>query len=163
MLLLAATGFLYLCEQFHWFGFYERKGWTVLLALAGVGVFSLLMLIWLLLALFFRWQFQFSIRLLLVLAVAVALTFGWLKVEMKEAKTQEEAVSALMKAGCTVWYDCDHQKFVQFWMSPVRVPTNPSRVAMADAAIRQGLLPLCRPGRLYARTRFTTAGCFLGC
>ena len=80
------------------------------------------MLIWLLLALFFRWRFQFSIRLLLVLAVAVALPFGWLSVEMRKANEQEEAVNYVMKAGCSVWYDCDDQKFEQFWMAPVCVP-----------------------------------------
>ncbi len=125
MLLLAATGFLYLCEQFHWFGFYERKGWTVLLAIAAMGIFFLLIFLWLLLALFFRWRFQFSIRLLLVLVVAVALPFSWLAIEIQQAREQEKTVDALMKSGCTVWYDCDGQQFRPFWLVSIRSPTTP--------------------------------------
>ena len=64
---LAVTGLLFLSEKWRWFGFNEHKGWTVLIAVAGVGVVLLAMLLWLLVALVFRWRFQFSIRTLLVL------------------------------------------------------------------------------------------------
>ena len=56
------TGVLFLSERFQWFGFNSHKGWTVLIAVAGVGVVLAFMLLWWLAALVFRWQFQFSIR-----------------------------------------------------------------------------------------------------
>ena len=94
-LLLAVEGFLWLSERFHWFAFNEHKGWTVLIAVASVGVFLLLMLLWFLAALVFRWRFQFSILSLFVLTVAVALPFSWLATEMKAAREQREAVGKL--------------------------------------------------------------------
>ena len=82
-LLLAVEGFLLLSEHFRWFGFNQHKGWTVLIAVASVGVFLLLMFFWFLAALVFRWRFQFSILSLLVLVVVVAMPFSWLATEMK--------------------------------------------------------------------------------
>ncbi len=41
--LLAVEGFLWLSERFRWFAFNQHKGWTVLIAVASVGVFLLLM------------------------------------------------------------------------------------------------------------------------
>src|SRR5271166_1095635 len=78
VLLLATTGFLYLCERLQWFGFYAHRGVAVLIAVVTVGVVLNLMQLWWLLALVFRWRFQFSIRTLLALVVAVALPFSWL-------------------------------------------------------------------------------------
>ena len=60
-----------------------HKGWTVLIAMAAVGLTMLLMLLWLLAALLFRWRFQYSLRSLLLLVVAVAIPCSWLAVEMK--------------------------------------------------------------------------------
>ena len=87
-LLLAVEGFLVLSERFQWFAFNQHKGWTVLIAVASVGVFLLLMLLWFLAALVFRWRFQFSILSLFVLTVAVALPCSWLATEMKAAREQ---------------------------------------------------------------------------
>ena len=67
---LAVTGLLFVSERGRWFPFNEHKGWTVLLAVAAVGVVLVVMLLWLLVALIFRWRFQFGIRTLLVLVVA---------------------------------------------------------------------------------------------
>jgi beta-lactamase regulating signal transducer with metallopeptidase domain len=53
--LLAVEGFLLLSERFHWFAFNQHKGYTVLIALASVGVAMLLMLAWFGVALLFRW------------------------------------------------------------------------------------------------------------
>ena len=44
--MLAAEGFLLLSERFRWFAFNQHKGWTVLVALATVGLTLLLMLLW---------------------------------------------------------------------------------------------------------------------
>ena len=103
--LLPVEGVLWLSERFQWFGFNQHKGWTVLIAVASVGVFLLLMLLWFLAALVFRLQFQYSIRSLLVLTVAVALPFSWLAVELKQARGQAAAVEAIVKLHGRVWYD----------------------------------------------------------
>ena len=71
--LLGVEGLLWLSERYTWFWFNEKKGWTVLIGVASVGVVLLAMLLWLLVALVFRLRFQFSIRTLLVLALAAAL------------------------------------------------------------------------------------------
>ena len=104
-LLLAVEGFLLLSEHLRWFGFNQHKGYTVLIAVASVGVFLLLMFFWFLAALVLRWRFQFSILSLLVLVVAVALPFSWLATEMKAARKQREAVAAIVKVGGGVSYD----------------------------------------------------------
>jgi hypothetical protein len=57
---LVVEGLLWLSESNRWFWFNEKKGWTVLIALASVGITFVLMLLWLCVALLFRWQFQFS-------------------------------------------------------------------------------------------------------
>ena len=84
--LLVVEGLLWLSERYRWFWFNEKKGWTVLIAVAVVGVAMLVMLVWFVVSLVFRWRFQFSIRSLLVLTVAVALPCSWLAVEMKAAE-----------------------------------------------------------------------------
>ena len=83
--LLVVEGLLWLSERFQWFWFNEQKGWTVLIAVAVVGVacWSCCLVRR---GLVFRWRFQFSIRSLLVLVVAVAVPCSWLAVEMKRAR-----------------------------------------------------------------------------
>ena len=103
--LLAVEGILWLSARFQWFALNQHKGWTVVAAIATVGVFVALMLVWFVLALVLGWRFQFSIASLLVLAVAVALPFSWLGTEMKGARTQREAVAAILEAGGDVVYD----------------------------------------------------------
>jgi hypothetical protein len=97
--LLAVEGFLLLSERFCWFAFNEKKGWTVLTALASIGVVALLMLLWFAAGLLFRWRFQFSMRSLMVMVVAVAVPCSWLAVEMREAQKQRMAVEAVKKGG----------------------------------------------------------------
>jgi hypothetical protein len=110
IILLAVEVALLLSERFQWFAFNEKKGWTVLIAVAAVGLFLLLMLLWFIVSLIFRWHFQFSIRSLLVLAIAVAVPSSWLAVEMKWAKEQKESVEVLGKLGCVLWYDCQWKR-----------------------------------------------------
>ncbi len=58
---LAVTGLLFLSERWQWFPFNAHKGWTVLIAVAGVGVvlavMLAVMLLWWLVALVFRGRF----------------------------------------------------------------------------------------------------------
>jgi hypothetical protein len=97
--LLAAEGLLWLSERFQWFAFNEKKGWTVLIAVASVGVAFLVMLLCFVVSLLFRWRFQFGIRSLLILTVVVALPCSWLAVTMRQAKRQREAVVGIESAG----------------------------------------------------------------
>ncbi len=105
--LLAATGVLFLSERFRWFAFNQHKGWTVLIAVASVGVTLGLMVLWLVIALIFRLPFQFSIRSLLVLVVAVALPCSWLAAEMKKASEQQVAVDEIRRLGGRIEYGRD--------------------------------------------------------
>ena len=98
---LAVTGLLFLSEKGRWFPFNVHKGWTVLMAVAGVGVVLFVMLLWWLVAVVLRWRFQFGIHALLVLAVAVALPFSWLAVEMRRAKLQRKLVEAILTIHAT--------------------------------------------------------------
>ena len=100
--LLVVEGLLWLSERYRWFWFNEKKGWTVLIAVTGVGVVLASMLLWWLVALVLRWRFQFGIRTLLVLVVAVALPCSWLGVEIGQAKREREAAASLEKLGGSV-------------------------------------------------------------
>jgi len=102
---LAVTAILFFFERWRWFAFNEHKGWTVLLAVAGIGVILLSMLSWFLVALTFRRRFQFGIRTLLVLTVAVALPFSWLAVERKKASEQRDELVQIRNSGGDVYYD----------------------------------------------------------
>jgi len=109
-LLLIVECFLWFSERFHWFPFNAHKGWTVLMAMATVAVFLLLMLLWLAVALMFRLRFQFSIRTLLVLTVAVASPCSWFAFEVKKAKEQKEALTAIVAGGGVCAYDWERDE-----------------------------------------------------
>jgi hypothetical protein len=105
IVLLVVEGILLLSEPFQWFPFNEKKGYTVLIAIAVVGITVVLMLIWWAAALCLHWRFQFSLRSLTVLTVAVAIPFSWLAVGMKKAREQRVAVVEIEKRGGSVRYD----------------------------------------------------------
>ena len=107
--LLAVEGLLWLSERFRWFAVNQHKGWTVLIAIATIGVTLLFMSLWFAVAHLFRWRFQFSIRSLLVLTVAVAVPCSWLSWEMKKAREQKKVVDEIVSAGGSLGYDwqCD--------------------------------------------------------
>ena len=103
--LLVVECLLWVSERFQWFGFNTHKGWTVLIAVASMGVAFLVTLLWFIVSLFFRWRFQFSIRSLLVLVVVVALPCSWFAVEMRAATRQKDVVMAIQRAGGAVFYE----------------------------------------------------------
>jgi hypothetical protein len=114
VVLLAVEGFLWLSGRFQWFAFNHHKGWTVLIAVASVGVFFLLMLLWFLVALIFKWRFQYSLLSLLVTPLAVVIAFGWLAAEMRAARKQGDAVAEIKKLGGRVYDDYPwHQIYAQ--------------------------------------------------
>jgi hypothetical protein len=93
--LVALEGCLLLSARFSWFAFNEHKGWTVLIAVAVVGITFMALLLWFLVSLVFRLRFQFSIQSLLVSVLAVALPCSWLGTHLREAESQNEAVQAI--------------------------------------------------------------------
>jgi len=105
--LLAVEVFLLLSEWFQWFAFNEKKGWTVLIAVAAVCLVVVVMLLWLVVSLLSRLRFQFSLRSLVVLVVAVAVPLGWFGVKLREAERQRRAVEAIREMGGYVVYHDD--------------------------------------------------------
>jgi len=102
--LLAVEGFLFLSEQFQWFAFNEKKGWTVLIAVAAVCLVVVVMLLWFTVSLLLQLRFQFSVRSLMVTVVAAAIPCCWLAVKMRQAEKQRKAVEAIRQAGGSVCY-----------------------------------------------------------
>ena len=72
----------------------HHQGFTVLIAVGGVGVVTALMLLRYIMALGLKWRFQFSVRSLFVLVTALTVPFIWLAAEMKEARRQDAAGEA---------------------------------------------------------------------
>ena len=122
--LFAVEGFLFLSEQFQWFAFNEKKGWTVLIAVAAVCLVVVVMLLWLVVSLLFRCRFQFSLRSLVVLVVAVAIPCCWLPMKMREAERQRTAVEAILKAGGG--YYCDFEFDESGMLTGKKEPEGPS-------------------------------------
>jgi hypothetical protein len=107
--LLVVEGCLLLAEWLDWF----PKGYAVLSGLASVVAATLLMFLWCAVALLFRRRFQFGIRSLLVFTLVCSLVCSWLAVKMKQARTQKEAVAAILKQSGRVRYDCESNAFGQ--------------------------------------------------
>ncbi len=103
-LLAAVEGVLLLSERYRWFPFNERKGYTVLIAVAVVCAALLLMMLWFAGSLVLRRRFQFCLSSLFVLVVVVALPCNSLAVKMQEAREQREKVESWRKSGFLVKY-----------------------------------------------------------
>ncbi len=106
--LLPIIGLLFLSERFCWFAFNEHKNWTVLIAVAVVGVALLLMFLWFGVSLVSRLRFQFSTRSMLVFVAVVAVVCSWFAVKMQQARRQREVVVAVEKDGGYVAYDYEY-------------------------------------------------------
>jgi hypothetical protein len=103
--LLAVQMLLFLSQQFRWFAFNEKKGWTVLIALAVLGLAFAVLLGWWVASLVFRWRFQFSLRSFLLLVLAIAVPLAWVAAEVRRSQQQREVMAALQAAGATVRLD----------------------------------------------------------
>ncbi len=103
--LLVLICVLWLSERFQWFGLNQHKGWTVLIAVAAVGVAALVMPLWWVASLMFRWRFQLGIRSLLTFCLACSTAVSWLAVEGRQARRQAEVVEWIQKYGGWGHYD----------------------------------------------------------
>ena len=108
--LLAVEGFLLLSERFDWFPSNEKKGWTVLIAVASVVLVMLLLVVWFVASLILRWRFQFGVRSLFVLALAVAISCSWLVIQWQQAKEQKAAVEGIEESGGWARVEYDYQR-----------------------------------------------------
>jgi len=113
--LLAVEGFLLLSKWFQWFAFNEKKGYTVLIAVAAVCLVVVVMVVWLVVGWLFRWRFQFSLRSLVVLVVVVAVPLGLFGIKMREAERQRRAVEATGETGGSVLYDYHYYGYGYQW------------------------------------------------
>ena len=102
--LLLGVCLLWLSDRPQWFGFNHHKGWTVLIAVAAVGVAAVGMLLWWVVSLFFRWRFQFGIRLMLVFCLASSIAAGWLAADMNRARRQAEVAAWIRIRGSGTGY-----------------------------------------------------------
>ncbi len=93
--LLAIEAFLLLSNWGCWFPFNQHKGWTVVMAVAAVGLTLLVFMLWLVAGWLSRCRFQCSLRSLLLLMVLVAIPCSWLATELREARKQAEVVEAM--------------------------------------------------------------------
>ena len=119
--LLLGVCVLWLSDRFQWFGFNHHKGWTVLIAVAAVGVAFIVMLLWWAAGLIFRWRFQFGIRSLLAFCVACSIAVGWLAVERNRARRQAEVVEWIGTIGGWSQYDWE----VDADYDPIKNPESP--------------------------------------
>ena len=151
---LAVTGLLFLSERWQWFWFNEHKGWTVLIAVAALGVFLLSILAWFIGALGFRRRFQFGLRTLLTLTLTVALPFAWLADDMQKARRQHGAATRLKElGGAFSYFDFgDAYLFVEMGCTLSPPPPFPPVPDWSDAALRRRFL-LRRYSRGLARFR----------
>jgi hypothetical protein len=117
--ILMAEGFLLLSEWFCWFTFNERKGWTVLIAMAATGLGILFLLLWFAAALILRRRFQFSVRSLMGLVIAITILCSWFTVKRQQAMQQCEACELFHNHGDVVYnsqISCNSPERIPEWL-----------------------------------------------
>ena len=122
VVLLVLDGVLLLSERSRWFAFNEKKGLTVLIAVAAVPLAMLLILLSFACSMLFGWRFQFGTRTLIVLVTAVSIPCSWLATERRRAIAQRDAKAAIVLCGGTAEYDF---QFVRGVWPPPRAPAEP--------------------------------------
>jgi hypothetical protein len=103
--LLLVICLLWLSERFQWLGFNHHKGWTVLFAVAAVGVAGVAMLLWWAGALIVAGRFQFGIRSVLAFCLASSIAAGWLAIERERERRQAEVVEVIRNSDGAAFYD----------------------------------------------------------
>ena len=82
-----------------------RNGFSVLLALASMGMIVLFLFLWFAAALVFRWRFQFSLRTLFIVMFLACIGMSWVSVKMQQARRQKEVVEEIKKLGGVAGHD----------------------------------------------------------
>jgi len=109
IVLLVIESVLWLSDRLQWFAFNRHKGFTLLIAVASVGLAMLVMFLWFLGTLLTRRRLKCSIRCLLLVALVVAIPATWWAMAREASMGQREAVEQIHQAGgLVVGYDFNH-------------------------------------------------------
>jgi len=109
IVLLVIESVLWLSDRLQWFAFNRHKGFTLLIAVASVGLAMLVMFFWFLGTLLTRRRLKCSIRCLLLVALVVAIPATWWAMAREASRGQREAVEQICHAGGVInGYDYDH-------------------------------------------------------
>jgi hypothetical protein len=87
---LVMQGVLFLSAHNRWFWFNERKGYTVLISVAGTAIALMLLAGFVVASRFFKSKSQFSLATLLLAVPIMAIPCGWLAREMEQASHQRD-------------------------------------------------------------------------
>jgi hypothetical protein len=104
-LLLVVELTLLLSNWIHWL----PKEWTLLLAVASLGVAMVLFFAWFIFALLFRWRFQFSVRSILIFVTLFAVLCSYFASEFQEAERQQQTARRIVELGGDLKYDYDYE------------------------------------------------------
>ena len=106
--LLMVQGVLLLSERYPWFAMNDRKGQTVLIAVAVTAGSLLLVLVWFLAAVARRRRMPLSLRSLPLVALVVVIPCSWFVVKIRQADGQRELRDVIWAADGSVYYDCEY-------------------------------------------------------
>jgi hypothetical protein len=104
MVVVLLQVFLFLSDHYRWFGFNNRQGYTVLIAIAATALLLIVLLLYSLILRLFRVKSQFGLSTLLASVVVLAIPLGWLGREVDLARQQRDAASKVIARGDTVSY-----------------------------------------------------------
>lgn len=152
--LLLVEGLLFLSDQYDWFAFNQRKGWTVLIAVVVVGGVLLLMSLWAAISwMVSRWikirPFQFGLRSGLLLVAVVGSACGWLGAALRQARQQAEICEEIRNVGGGVCHrEFDDMVKVPEWLKKAIGIDFFADVEKASAVNDEGILQIARLSQL---------------
>ncbi len=103
-ILIAVVLFLFLGDQFQWFGFNKLKGWPVLMALACLAFGVLFFSVWYAASRVVHWPFRFGLRWLMIFTAVIGATLAWFAIELRHAKRQHVIITEIENSGGEVLY-----------------------------------------------------------
>lgn len=115
-IVLAMQGVLFLSEQYHWFWFNERNGYTVLIAVAATAAALLLIACAFAISALFKSKGTFGLATLLLMVPVIAIPCGWLAREMELARIKRVFIQqAQNKRRAAV--DVERRSDVPVWLT----------------------------------------------
>lgn len=115
-IVLAMQGVLFLSEQYHWFWFNERKGYTVLIAVAATAAALLLIACAFAISALFKSNGTFGLATLLLMVPIIAIPCAWLAREMEQAGIKRAFIQqAQNKPRAAV--DVERRSDVPLWLT----------------------------------------------